>query len=107
MRLLGAALSCAIVCLTGLAAPVRAQEAKAPAAATAALVNLNQATATDLQQLPGIGPSMAARILEYRQKNGTFKKIEELMNVQGIGEKNFLKLRPLITVGSASRTADR
>ena len=41
---------------------------------------------------------MAERIVEYRQKNGSFKKIEELMNVQGVGEKSFLKLKPLITV---------
>ena len=40
------------------------------------------------------------RIVEYRQKNGPFKKIEELMNVRGVGEKNFLKLKPQITVGA-------
>jgi competence protein ComEA len=42
---------------------------------------------------------MAARIIDYRQKNGGFKKLEDLMNIQGIGEKNFLKLKPLITIG--------
>jgi competence protein ComEA len=41
---------------------------------------------------------MAARIVEYRQKNGSFKKIEDLMNVKGIGEKNFLKLKNQLTV---------
>jgi len=61
-------------------------------------VNLNTATKADLEKLPGIGPSMAQRILDYRQKNGSFKKIEELMNIQGIGEKSFLKLRPLLIV---------
>jgi len=40
----------------------------------------------------------AERILEYRQKNGSFKKVEDLMNVRGVGEKSFLKLKPLITV---------
>jgi competence protein ComEA len=39
--------------------------------------------------------------VEYRQKNGPFKKVEELMNVRGIGEKNFLKLKPQLTVGGA------
>lgn len=71
----------------------------AKARATAANpVNLNSASAAQLQTLPGIGASAAQRIVEYRQKNGSFKKIEELMNVKGIGEKSFLKLKPLITV---------
>ena len=73
------------------------QDAKAPAAAPAPL-NLNVATAADLEKLPGVGAAMATRILEYRQKSGGFKKIEELMNVQGIGERNFLRLKPLVTV---------
>jgi competence protein ComEA len=63
-------------------------------------VNINTATATELEALPGVGPAMAARIVEYRQKNGSFKKIEDLMNVKGIGEKSFLKLKPLVTVGA-------
>jgi competence protein ComEA len=76
-------------------APAQAKEKdKAPAA----IVNINTATATELQTLPGIGASTATRILEYRQKNGGFKKIEDLMNIRGIGEKSFLKLKPLITV---------
>ena len=62
-------------------------------------LNLNTATEAQLTGLPGIGPKAAQRILEYRQKNGSFKKIEELMNVKGIGEKSFLKLKPLVTVG--------
>jgi len=68
------------------------------AAATTAIVNINTASASDLEALPGIGAKTAARIVEYRQKNGPFKKIEELMNVRGIGEKNFLKLKPQITI---------
>ena len=66
-----------------------------------ALVNLNTATTAQLQELPGIGPRTAERIIEYRQKNGNFKKIEELMNVKGIGEKSFLKLKDRITVAPA------
>ncbi len=80
-----------------------AQEAPAKATApakNAALVNLNSATADELESLPGIGAQTAARIVDYRQKNGGFKKIEDLMNVKGIGEKGFLKLKPLVTVAS-------
>ena len=73
---------------------------------SAAPVNLNTATKAELEKLPGVGPSMAQRILDYRQKNGSFKKIEDLMNIQGIGEKSFLKLRPLITV-APSKVADK
>ena len=69
-------------------------------------INLNAATEADLEKLPGIGPAMAKRIVDYRQKSGGFKKVEELMNVSGIGEKNFLKLKPLVTV-SPVRTAER
>ena len=67
-------------------------------------VNLNTATVADLQELPGVGAKVAARIVEYRQKQGPFKRIEELMNVQGIGEKSFLKLRPQLTVGAKTET---
>jgi len=77
------------------------------AAAVPAVVNLNTATATQIATLPGIGEKAADRIIEYREKNGGFKKIEELMNVKGIGEKSFLKLKPLITVGDSKRATDQ
>ena len=67
-------------------------------AAMASPINLNTATVAQLESLPGIGARIAERIVEYRKKNGSFKKVEELMNVQGVGEKSFLKLKPLITV---------
>lgn len=74
------------------------RQAPKPAPAEAVVINLNSATAAELEKLPGVGPATAARIVEYRQKNGAFKKIEDLMNVRGIGEKTFLNLKPLITV---------
>ena len=101
----------AVVALAAL--PAAAQEkprapAKTPAAArsaasAAAPVNLNTATLAQLQTLPGIGAKAAQRILEYRQKNGSFKKPEDLMNVKGIGEKSFLKLKPLLVVSEPDK----
>jgi competence protein ComEA len=91
--------------LVATASSAWAQSPKAPAASKAratasAPVDLNAASVVQLQTLPGVGSSTAQRIVEYRQKNGGFKKIEELMNVKGLGEKSFLKLKPLITVAS-------
>ena len=80
------------------APPSQPQQQTTAQPAAAALLNLNTATAAELAKLPGIGPAVAARIVEHRQKTGSFKKIEELMNVKGIGEKTFLKLKPLVTV---------
>jgi competence protein ComEA len=95
----------AILAMALIASPsTSAAQGAKPAAASKARVtpaepvNLNAATAAQLQTLPGVGASTAQRIVDYRQKNGSFKKIEELMNVKGIGEKSFLKLKPLITV---------
>ena len=75
----------------------KAATASAPAGTP---INLNTATVAQLETLPGIGKSTADRILEYRQKNGGFKKVEDLMNVRGIGEKSFLKMKPLIMVAA-------
>ena len=61
-------------------------------------INLNAATLDQLETLPGIGRKTAERIIEYRTKSGGFKRIEDLMNVKGIGEKSFLKLKPLVAV---------
>jgi comEA protein len=71
----------------------------------AAQVNLNTASLAELQTLPGVGARTAERIVEHRQKKGPFKKIEELMAVQGIGEKSFLKLRAQITVAAKPEAA--
>lgn len=90
--------------IAALSLPGYAQKAPAPRSTSASTpsspVNLNTATQAQLESLPGIGVKAAQRILEYRQKNGGFKKIEDLMNVKGIGEKSFLRLKPLITVAS-------
>lgn len=68
-------------------------------------VNPNTATATELMQLPGIGAKTAERILAYRKQNGPFQRLEDLMNVKGIGEKSFAKLRPHLIQGAAPKAA--
>lgn len=95
-----AVLSCPFAAVAGprqQSAPAAAESSDSPRAGA---VNLNTATAAQLESLPGIGAKTAQRILEYRQKSGGFKKLEELMNVKGIGEKSFLKLKPHITVSA-------
>jgi competence protein ComEA len=61
-------------------------------------VNLNTATVEQLQTLPGIGPAMAKRVLDYRAKVGKFTKIEEIINVKGFGEKRFQKIKDRLVV---------
>lgn len=61
------------------------------------VVNLNEATAAELDLLPGVGPSAAQRIVEQRKRR-PFKRVEELVRVKGFGRKTFLKLKPLLTV---------
>jgi len=99
-RILMAALV-AIVFGTVVASAQTKPNAPSTTASASAPVNLNTATAEQLATIPGVGPKMAERIIDYRQKNGGFKKIEDLMNVSGVGEKSFLKMKPLITVTAA------
>jgi len=62
------------------------------------MININSASANQLDTLEGIGSAYAQRIIEYRQANGGFKSIEEIMNVKGIGEKTFEKIKNRITI---------
>jgi competence protein ComEA len=81
--------------------PAAADRATAQAAtATDTPVDLNSATAAQLETVPGIGKALAGRIVAFREKHGPFRRLEDLMKVKGIGEKSLEKLRPYIRVGT-------
>lgn len=70
----------------------------APPGAADALVDLNSATATQLEELPGVGPVLAQRIVDYRTRWGPFQSVDELRKVPGIGDATFAELEPLVTI---------
>ena len=110
MRRFALAMFCLLAVLVGSASAQQPATAARPDARTskpAAVVNINTASVTELQELPGVGAKTAARIIDYRTKKGPFRKIEELMNVQGVGEKSFLKFRSQLTVGTSSSAAQQ
>ena len=72
--------------------------AAAPKRSHQGLLDLNRATDQDFDALPGIGPRLAERIMEYRQSAGAFHSLDELRAVKGIGKKKFERIRPLVTV---------
>ncbi len=74
--------------------------AQADSKAKVKKVNINTASLEQLQELPRIGIKVAQRIIDFRMKNGKFKKIEEIMKVRGVGEKVFKQIKDLITVGN-------
>lgn len=75
----------------------RALQPAAPASPTARRVNINTATAAELDLLPGIGPALAGRILDYRASHGPFSTLDDLDGVSGIGPKTIAKLVPYAT----------
>jgi len=61
------------------------------------LVSINEASREELEHLPGVGPALAARIVEHRERFGRFRRAEHLLLVRGISERRFLQLRPYVT----------
>ena len=80
-------------------APVRIAPSVQTAAASSGAVNINTATAEELEALPGIGPTLAGRIVAWREENGGFRSPEELTKVDGMGTKTLEEIWDLITVG--------
>ena len=79
--------------------PVLATPGPTVIAATTELIDINTASQSELETLPGIGPTTAQKIIEYREQNGAFVSIEELINVSGIGPGLYERIKDLITVG--------
>ena len=71
------------------------------AASEARPVDINTAGSAELEAVPGIGKSLSQRIVAFREKNGAFQSVDDLLKVQGIGEKSIQKLRPYLTVAKA------
>jgi competence protein ComEA len=81
-----------------------------PRPSVRAALDLNRASQQDFERLPGIGPVLARRIVEYRETRGTFHDVEQLRRVKGIGKKTFERIRALVAVApqavrSARKTA--
>jgi competence protein ComEA len=81
------------------ASPILATPGATVEAATTELINLNTAAAAELETLPGIGPTTAQKIIDYREQNGPFVNAEDIINVSGIGPGTYERIKDLITVG--------
>ena len=81
------------------ASPVLATPLPEVVATTTDLININTATAAELDTLPGIGPTTAQKIIDYRTQNGPFVNAEDIINVSGIGPASYERIKDLITVG--------
>jgi len=73
-------------------------QAKQTTGGTTTVININSANSTELQNVPGIGPATAEKILQYRSENGLFRKLEDLKKVSGIGDKTYEKMKPYIGI---------
>lgn len=94
--LLGAMLSC-VIALNASAGSKKKIPPSKP-------IDINAATSEELQQLPGVGPVIAQRILDYRKKSGPFRNVDELMAVRGISDKRLAKIKPYVFVKNPQRT---
>jgi competence protein ComEA len=101
-RVVTLAVALILAVLTSAGAVAAAEKA---ATAAPAKLNINTASAEQLTELPGIGPRLAGRIVEYRQKQGPFKSTQELLNVKGVGERNFQKIQGQLSVADAAPRA--
>ena len=90
-----------------LVVAVAAAAVAAEASQGAGVVNINTATSDQLQMLPRVGPALAGRIIDFREANGAFESVEEILAVKGIGESSFEKLEPYIVTSGATTLTDK
>jgi competence protein ComEA len=98
-RIVALAFALALVTTSALAAPAQP--------APAGKINVNTASVAQLESVPGIGPSLAARIVEDRTKSGSFRSTSDLMSVKGLGEKKLPKFESYLSVGEAPKAATK
>ena len=105
MRLLSIRRICALLgALVCLAAAMNAAGGDKKKIPPSKPIDINAATSDELQQLPGIGPVLAQRILDYRKKSGPFRNVDELMAVKGISDKRMAKIKPYVYVKNPQPT---
>jgi competence protein ComEA len=97
------ALVLALVAAATAGPAATAGAAPRPIAEGGGKVDLNRASAEELRAVPGIGPALSERIVKFREENGPFRRVDDLLKVRGIGEKSLEKMRPYLTVSEPSR----
>jgi competence protein ComEA len=98
---------CFILCSLLLAAPTACVKLprrllpdrslqRAPESTVVRRISLNRATRAELERLPGVGPALAARVVEHRERHGPFRRVEHLLLVRGFGERRFRQIEPFV-----------
>lgn len=82
----------------GRASPARSRAPAAPPRGAPAVVDLNRATVADLEALPGVGPAIASRIIDWRERRGAFRTVDDLQQVPGIGPATLARIRGAVRV---------
>lgn len=103
----GLALAAALASGAAIAVPAMAQDESAEERSAEGVVNINTASAEQLQALPGIGQSRAEAIVAMREQRGAFQRVEQIMQVRGVGRATFRRLRPMLTVDGPTTLGTR
>jgi competence protein ComEA len=88
----------ALAVVVGPALAIEQDDAETAKNAPSRQIDINKATAVELTEIPGVGTVIAERIVDFRDKQGPFRRVEDLLKIRGIGEKSFQKIRPHVKV---------